>query len=106
MPTLTQPVGRDLAEPLVLEVVHFHAPGSALWPPVAADVAVVADELFLLRINGDHGLACCLRHKYFSIDVFELCIAIRVARALVGFPVDLPRETDLGEQLAHAVGAD
>ena len=26
--------------------------------------------------------------------------------AFVGFPVDLPRETDLGEQLAHAVGAD
>jgi hypothetical protein len=36
----------------------------------------------LLRINGDHGLACCLRHDHFSIDVFELCIAIRVARAM------------------------
>src|SRR5260370_40941484 len=31
--------------------------------------------------------------------------SIGVARALVGFPVDLPREADLGEQLAHAVGA-
>src|SRR5229473_7018036 len=99
-------VGRDLAELLILEIVHFHALGIALGPPIATGVAVVADELFLLRVNGDHGLARCLGGKHFSIDVFELRVAIGVARAVVGFPVDLPRETDLGQQLAHAVGAD
>jgi hypothetical protein len=57
-------------------------------------------------VHGDHGLACRLGRKHFGIDVFELGVAIGVARALIGFPVDLPRETDLGEQLAHAVGAD
>jgi hypothetical protein len=29
-----------------------------------------------------------------------------VARALLSLPVDLPREANLGEQLAHTVGAD
>jgi hypothetical protein len=29
-----------------------------------------------------------------------------MARAFVGFPIDLPREANLGEQFAHAIGAD
>jgi hypothetical protein len=115
MPTLTKAriggnvvdaVGRDLAERLVLEVVHFHAAGIALRPPVAAGVAVVADQLLFLRVHGNDGLAARLSREDLGVDVFELGVAIGVAGALVRFPVDLPRETDLDEQLAHAVGAD
>src|SRR5208282_1225493 len=42
-------IGRDLAELLVLEVVHFHAFGFTLRPPVAAGVAVIADQFLCNR---------------------------------------------------------
>jgi hypothetical protein len=99
-------VGRDLAEFLVGEVVHVHASGIAFRPPVAAGVAVVADQLLFLGIHRDHRLAGGLGCNHFGIDILELGVAVGVVRALVGLPVDLPREANLGEQLAHTVGAD
>ena len=83
-------VGRDLAKLLVLEVVHFHAFGITLRQPVAAGVAVIADQFLFLRIDGNDALASRLSHKHFGVDVFELGIAIGGAGARVGFPVDLP----------------
>ena len=87
---LRDAVGHDLAERLVLEVVHLHAFGVALWPPVAAGVAVIADQLLFLRIHGNDGLAGRLGREDLGVDGFELGVAIEVAGALVGFPVDLP----------------
>jgi hypothetical protein len=72
-------VGRDLAELLVLEVVHFHAFGIALRLPVAASVAIIADQLLFLRVHGNDGLAGRLSRKNFGVDVFELGVAIGVA---------------------------
>ena len=53
-------VRHDLAQVLVLEVVHGDAQRIALRPIVGATISEVADQLFLLRIDGDEGLAFCL----------------------------------------------
>ena len=44
-------IRHDLAELLVLEVVHLHAPRIAFRAIVGATVLVVADQLFLLGID-------------------------------------------------------
>ena len=99
-------IGHDLAEFLVLEVVHLHAPRIALGSIVRAAVPVVADQLFLLRVDGDDRLARSLRRNHFGIDVLELVVAIRMLRALVGLAVRLPAVAERRQQSAHAVGAD
>jgi hypothetical protein len=83
-------VRRDLAKRLVLEVVRFHAFGIALRPPVAAGVAIIADQFLFLGVHGNNGLTGRLSRKHFGVDGFELSVAIGVAGALIGFPVDLP----------------
>ncbi len=55
--------GPDLAELLVLEVVHFHAFGIALRLPI------IADQFFFLRVHGYDGLAGRLSGKDFGVDV-------------------------------------
>ena len=60
-------VRHDLAQVLVLEVVHGDAQRIALRPIVGAAVPEVADQLFLLRIDGDDGLASCLSGHDFAL---------------------------------------
>jgi len=69
--------------------VHLDACGIALRPPVAAGVAVVADQFLFLRIHGNDRLPGRLGRKDLGVDVFELGVAVGMTRALVGFPVDL-----------------
>ena len=83
-------IGRHLAEFLVLEVVHLHASRIALGPIVSTAVAIVADQLFLLRVHRDDGLVRSLRRNHLGIDVFELRVAVGMLRALVRLAVRLP----------------
>jgi hypothetical protein len=58
---------------------------------LAASAAVleVADQLLLLGVDRDDGLACGLGRNHLRVDVLELRIAIGMARALKGLAVDL-----------------
>ena len=85
-------VGCDLAEVLVLEVVHFHAFRITFGVIIGATVLVVADDLFLLGIDRDDRLTFRLRRNDFCVDVSELRVAIGVFGALVGLPIMLARE--------------
>src|SRR5208337_1159553 len=77
-------VRHDLAQILVLEVVHVDAQRIALRPIVGATILEVADQLFLLRIDGDDGLAFCLSGHDFRIDVLELRVTVQMLRAFLG----------------------
>ena len=57
--------------------------------PISGFPGGLSAEPLFLRIHGNDGLASRLSRKDFGVDGFELGIAIGVARALVGFPVDL-----------------
>ena len=65
----------NLAFLLVLEVVHVDVDGAALGPIVRAAVPEVADQLLLLRVDGDHRLAGRLRRLYLRVDVLELRVS-------------------------------
>ena len=79
-----------LAQLLVLEVVHVHVQRVAFGPIIRAAVLEVADQLLLLGVNRDDGLARGLGRNDLRVDVLELCIAIGMARALECLAVDLP----------------
>ena len=49
-------IGHDLAELLVLEVVHVHALRIAFRTIVGSAILEVADQLLLLRVDGDDRL--------------------------------------------------
>src|SRR5215204_1203148 len=115
IPTLTKPAlavtsytpyGHDLAERLVLEVMHVHAPWIAFRTIIGSAILEVADQLLLLRIDGDDGLLLGLRGNDFRVDIFELGIAIGVFRALMRLAIGLAREPKLHQLLAHRIGTD
>ena len=103
---VVHPVRGHLADFFVGKVVYIHAQGIAFRPPVTAGVAVVADQLFPLGINRDHGLAGGPGRKHLGIDVLELGVAIGMVRALIGLRVGLARESQLGDEHANGVGTD
>ena len=69
-------IGDDLAELFILEVVHVHALRVALGTIISSAVLEVADQLFLLRVDGDDRLLLGLRRKDFRVDIVELGIAV------------------------------
>ena len=91
---------------LVLEVVHVDAQRIALRPIVGAAVLEVADQLLLLRVDGDDRLPFGLRRHDLRVDVLELRVAIGMLRAFVRLAIVLAREAELHQLLAHRVGAD
>ena len=99
-------VRHDLAQRLVLEIVDLHAPRITLGPIVGAAVFVVADELLLLGVDRDDGLARGLRRNHLCVDVLELRVAVGMLRSLVGLAVRLPPVAEARQQALHAAGAD
>ena len=105
MPTLTQPalavdivhaIGHDLAEFLVLEVVHVHAPadrpsGRQSVPPF---LKLPISSFFFVSTEMT-GWPAAWAAITLRVDVLELRIAIGMARALVGLAVDLARVAEL-----------
>jgi hypothetical protein len=93
-------IGRDLAEFGYLEVMHPNGLGLALGTQLFAAVLEVADQFLLLGVDGDGGRTRCDGCRYRRIDVLELPVAIRMARALAGFPVGLAAVFQLAQQQA------
>ncbi len=71
-----------------------------------ARVLEVADQLFLLGVDGDGRVACGQRRLCLCVDILELRITIRMLRPLEGLAVGLETEAQLLQQLRDAAGAD
>src|SRR6202030_1966496 len=91
---------------LVLEIVHVHALWIALGTIIGSAILEVADQLFLLRVDGDDGLLLSLRRNDFRVDVFELGVSIGMFRAFIRLAVGLAREPEFYQLRAHRVGTD
>jgi hypothetical protein len=90
------------------EVVYPNPFGCALWPPFAAGVLEVSDQLLLLRVHRDRRLSTLLEATNLVEDVVELRVAIRVLGPFAGLAVGLQtvaaRLQKLGDQgVAHPV---
>jgi hypothetical protein len=94
-------IGRDLAEFRDLEVMHPNRLGLALGTQLLAGVLEVADQLFLLGVDGDGRRSRRDGGLYRRIDVLELRVAIGMAGALAGLPVGLAAVFQLAQQHAH-----
>ena len=75
----------DLAEFRGLEVVDPNRFGLPLGPQLLAAVLEVADQFFLLGVDRDGRRLGRDGSFYRLVDVLELCVAIRMARALADF---------------------
>src|SRR5215213_3351555 len=93
-------VGRHLAQLGEGEIVHPDRFGLALGAQLAAAVLEVSDEFFLLRVDRDRRLAGGLPGLHPHVDVFELGVAVGVARALAGLAVGLQAEAEPAQQSA------
>src|SRR5258708_39883233 len=66
---------------LVLEVMHVDTLRIAFRTIVGSTVLEVADQLLLLRVDGDDGLSLGLRRNDFRVDVVELGVAAQAQRS-------------------------
>src|SRR5579883_2790098 len=99
-------VGDGLADRVVGEVVHVHHLRFALGLPLASAVSEVADQLFLLRVDGDERHAAFEALLCLRVEVLELRVAVRVLRALDGLDRCLQTVFVLPQQLAHRLVAN
>ena len=103
---IVHPIGHDLAELLVLEVVHVDAPRITFGAIIGSAILEVADQFLLLGVDGDDGLLLGLRRNHFRIDVFELGVSVGMFRAFIRLAVGLAREPELHQLRANRVGTD
>src|SRR5205823_15301 len=90
------------ADPSLLgidEVMHSYLLGLALGLQFTSTVPVFADELFLLRIDRDHGLVQLKLELDSPIDVLELRVAIGMLAPLQRLLVGLEAIAHLMQQL-------
>src|SRR5260370_28259241 len=91
-------VGRALAQFRDDEIVHPDRLGLAFGTQFATAILEVPDQLLLLRVDRDGRLSGSLERIDLRIDVFELGVAIRVARTLAGLAVRLQAEAQAAQQ--------
>ena len=77
-----------------------------LGPILPAVVLEVSDQFLLLRVDGDHRLACRQRLLHLSIDIAELGVPVGMAGAFRGLAIALQAEPALPENRAHQRMAD
>src|SRR4051794_8646259 len=63
--------------------------GASGGPPFTTPVLEVADQLLLLGVHRDYGLAMALGVADPTIDVFELLVSVGMAGSLLGLPIGL-----------------
>src|SRR5579864_1127422 len=83
------------------KVVALHVLRRLRRPPLLARIAVVADELLLLRVCRNHGEALRQVPFHGPIDVPKLRVAIRMVLALFGLPIALEAVVQVVQQLRH-----
>ena len=96
--------GDELAQFRILEVVSVDLDRLALGPIVAAAILEFADQLFLLRVDGNHGLIGGLERFHLGVDIFELGVAIGMAAPLLGLAVEMATIFQLRQKFGNARG--
>ena len=85
---IVDPIGHDLTELPVLEVVHVHAPWIAFRTIISSAILEIANQLLFLGVDGDDRLLLGLRRNDFRVDVFELGVAVGMLRASSALRLD------------------
>ena len=86
---IVHPIGHDLAELLILEVVDVHAQWGAFRTIIGSAILEVADQLLLLCVEGDDGLLLTRRRNDFRVDIFELGVAVGMLGAFIRLAIGL-----------------
>jgi TolB-like protein len=86
---IVHPIGHDLAELLILEVVDVHAQWGAFRTIIGSAILEVANQLLLLGVDGDDGLLLSLRRNDFRVDIFELGVAVGMLGAFIRLAIGL-----------------
>src|SRR5208337_1178453 len=80
--------------------------GIALWPPFSAAVLEIADQFFLLGVDGDHRIAGRLVLCGHAGDVVELGITISMLPAFPRLAGRLQAVVELCQKVTNAPLAD
>lgn len=88
------------------EVVDVHQLRITLRLPLTSAVLEVANQLLLLRVDGDHRYAAIDAVLRLGVDVLELRVPIRMLRALDRLVRRLKAVPVIAQQLAHRLVAD
>jgi len=89
VPDVIDAVWRRFAELLIRKVVHVDLYWLSFGKPQPPVSLVVADELFLLGINRDNGVARFKELRRSLADMLKLCLPVRVIGSFLGFLVAL-----------------
>lgn len=88
------------------EVVDPNRLGIPFGTPGSPSILEASDELFLLRIHGDHRLPLGLESTNLVVDVAELRIAVGVVGSLAHLPICLETVARMREKVRHELAAD
>ena len=94
-------IGRHLAKSWNSEIMHPNGLGMSQGAQLTPIVLEVSDKFLLFRVDRDGRLSRRLKSVDEHIDVLELRIAVRVARALTGLAVGLSAETQATQQTSN-----
>src|SRR5438874_1884141 len=89
VPDVIDAVWRRFAELLIRKVVHVDLYWLSFGKPQPPVSLVVANELFLLGINRDNGVARFKELRRSLADMLKLCLPVRVIGSFLGFLVTL-----------------
>src|SRR5208337_4381610 len=98
------PVGDDLAQVPVLEIVGVDLDRLALGPVVAPSILEFAEQFLLLGVDRDHGLTGGLKRFDLGVDVFKLGIAIGMVAPLFGLAVEVATIFQLRQEFGNGRG--
>src|SRR5271157_2569794 len=73
---------------------------------VSWSTPTLTHQFLLLGIHGDHWLLPAQRPLHFTVEVFELGVAIRMAGAFSGLAIGLQTVSHLMEQIGDYLVAD
>jgi len=88
------------------EVVHANGFGANPSAAIHAGVLEVADEFFLLRVDGDCRLVRSERFFHPIIDGMELRVVIGMGRSLARLAIGLQAVIELVQEFTHQCAAD
>ena len=94
-------IGNRLACRILGKVVDHGFLGVPLRLPLAPRVLDIPDQLLLLRVDRDHRLSALEKLIRLRIDMFELCVAVRVRRPFGALAHRLQPIAKLVQQSSH-----
>src|SRR5579862_9036182 len=91
------PVGSDLAQFLVFEVLAADLFGLSVWLPLLARILEIPHQFLLFRVYRDDRLPTSLEGTYLAGYVFKLSIPVGMTTPFSGFAIGLQTVTHVPE---------